>query len=100
VTHDSLPDTVTGLQWRAIAGDSWQVFFTAASGRDAQIDILYSSLITNMVETFNIIENKKNKTLNHNWAYYHTLSLTQFSITEIHNTIVIAYNRKYASLDG
>jgi len=47
-----------------------------------------------MVETFNIIENnKKNKinftTVNHNWAYYHTLGLTQFSITEIHNTIVI-----------
>ena len=52
----------------------------------------------------NIQHNKKNKInltrVNHNWAFYHTLSSTQFSITEIHNTIVIAYNRKYASLDG
>jgi len=39
----------------------------------------------------NIIEIKKINltTVNHNWAYYHTLGLTQFSITEIHNTIEI-----------
>jgi len=41
----------------------------------------------------NIIEIKKTKknltTVNDNWAYYHALGLTQFSITEIYSTIVI-----------
>ena len=42
---------------------------------------------------YNVIEIKKNKinltTINYNWAYYHTLGLTQFSITEIHKRYTI-----------